>query len=414
MASNAEDPTTAGVVRADNARLAHEIGNYAEVTHDAAQADRVEHTMSIRDAFRTHRKAVFWSMVLSAALIMEGYDVVVIAAFYEQPAFLRRFGVVNPASGELVISAPRQSGLGNGSSAGGIIGLLINGWASEMFGPRRTYIVSIQTLVQLTASEIICGLFWGGAYAHLLSAITLLRMCFILVLFPLFIFLFPGSYINMCWGIGIFLSSGVGWHEDAEESVMRLTDCSPKKMRSVIHTTAIEREMQAGTSYAMMVFAMQLLSGGNLVGQGVQLFKKAGLGTVASYDVSLALNSMFIIDTVASWFLLSRFRRRTLYLSGLATMTTFLLVIDTFGFSHADDAQWAVGGLLVVLSFVYNATLGAVCYVIIAEVGSTRLRAKNNVLARCAYQAMNIICGIITPLMLSPTSWNWGPKSGFF
>ncbi len=26
----------------------------------------------------------------------------------------------------------------------------------------------------------------------------------------------------------------------------------------------------------------------------------------------------------------------------------------------------------------------------------------------------NIICGIIVPRMLSPTAWNWGPKSGIF
>jgi SP family general alpha glucoside:H+ symporter-like MFS transporter len=58
--------------------------------------------------------------------------------------------------------------------------------------------------------------------------------------------------------------------------------------------------------------------------------------------------------------------------------------------------------------------VGAVCYVLIAEVGSTRLRAKTIVLARCSYQIMNIICGIIVPRMLSPTAWNWGPKSGFF
>ncbi|KAJ7362346.1 hypothetical protein DFH08DRAFT_667367, partial [Mycena albidolilacea] len=58
--------------------------------------------------------------------------------------------------------------------------------------------------------------------------------------------------------------------------------------------------------------------------------------------------------------------------------------------------------------------VGAVCYVPIAEVGSTRLRAKTIVLARCSYHIMNIICGIIVPRMLSPTAWNWGPKSGFF
>jgi SP family general alpha glucoside:H+ symporter-like MFS transporter len=95
-------------------------------------------------------------------------------------------------------------------------------------------------------------------------------------------------------------------------------------------------------------------------------------------------------------------------------MAIVLLIIGALGFSTSDGAKWASGGLLVALNFVYNATLGAVCYVIIAEVGSTRLRAKTIVLARCSYQIMNIICGIIVPRMLSPTAWNWGPKSGFF
>ncbi|KAJ6571319.1 trehalose transport-related protein [Mycena capillaripes] len=485
MASIPVDPAGgAHVLRTDNAQLAHEITNYAEVTHDAAQADEAEHNMSIREAFRIHKKAVFWSVVLSAALIMEGYDVVVIGSFYEQPAFLKRFGVVNPATGDKLIPAPWQSGLGNGSSAGGIIGLLINGWASERFGPRRTYIISMlgmiisifgpvfsQTLAQLVASEIICGLFWG-VFQTLTTAYAS-EVC------PIVLRHYLTAYINMCWGIGIFLSSGVvratltinsdwGWrlpfviqwiwpipliigayfapespwwlvrqgrHEDAEDSVRRLTnpdlfskEDAKRSVANMIHTTAIERKMQEGTSYlqcftgidlrrteiAMMVFAIQLLSGENLIGQGVQFFVQAGLGTVASFDVNLALNSMFIIGTVASWFLLGRFGRRTIYIAGLVAMAIVLLIIGALGFSDSDGAKWASGALLVALNFAYNATLGAVCYVIIAEVGSTRLRAKTIVLSRCAYQIMNIICGIIVPRMLSPTAWNWGPKSGLF
>ncbi|KAJ7692464.1 maltose permease [Mycena rosella] len=483
MAANLEDPT-AGVLRADNAKLAHDIDNYAQVTRDAAQADYAEHNMSVREAFRIHKKAVFWSVVLSAALIMEGYDVVVIASFYGQPAFLRRFGVLNPASGKNVIPAPWQSGLGNGSSAGGIIGLMINGWASERFGPRRTYIISMlgmiisifgpvfsQTLGQLVASEVICGLFWG-VFQTLTTAYAS-EVC------PIVLRHYLTAYINMCWGIGIFLSSGVvratltinsdwGWrlpfviqwvwpipliigayfapespwwlvrqgrHEDAERSVARLTDPvlfskedAKRSVANMIHTTALEREMQAGTSYiqcfsgidlrrteiAMMVFAMQLLSGENLVGQGVQFFEQAGLSTIAAFDINLALNSMFIIGTVASWFLLDRFGRRTIYFVGLVLMGTVLLVIGCMGFSNSSGAKWASGTLLVMLSFVYNATLGAVCYVIISEVGSTRLRAKTIVLARCSYQVINIVCGIIVPRMLSPLAWNWGPKSGLF
>ncbi len=76
--SSAEDPSS-GVVRVhDNYKIAHDIDNYDQVVKDAAQADSAEHNMSVREALRMHKKAVLWSMVLSAALIMEGYDVVVV------------------------------------------------------------------------------------------------------------------------------------------------------------------------------------------------------------------------------------------------------------------------------------------------------------------------------------------------
>ncbi|KAF7291275.1 Maltose permease [Mycena indigotica] len=475
-----EDPAV-GVLHT-HAQL--EIDNYAEVVKGAAANDEAEHKQTLREAFRIHKKAVFWSVVLSAALIMEGYDVVVIASFYEHPAFLNRFGIYDETAKRRLIPAPWQSGLGNGSSVGGIIGLMINGWASEKFGPRRTYIVSMlgmivsifgpvfsKTLGALVASEVICGLFWG-VFQTLTTAYAS-EVC------PIALRHYLTAYINMCWGIGIFLSSGVvrasitiesdwGWrlpfviqwvwpvplilgayfapespwwlvrqgrHADAEKSVRRLTnhelyseEDAKRSVANMIHTTAIEREMQAGTSYlqcfsgidrrrteiAMMVFAIQLLSGENLIGQGVQFFVQAGLGQTAAFDVNLALNSMFIIGTVASWFILARVGRRALYISGLAAMAVVLAIIGALGFHPSEGAKWASGGLLIALNFVYNATLGAGCYVIIAEVGSTRLRAKTIVLARCAYQVMNIICGIIVPRMLSPAAWNWGPKSGIF
>lgn len=104
---------------------------------------------------------------------MEGYDVVLIASFYGHPAFLKKYGVPGP-EGKLIIPAAWQSGLGNGSSAGGIIGLLINGWGSEKFGPRRTFLLGMvlmiaaifvpvfaESLPVLVFGEVLCGIPWG-------------------------------------------------------------------------------------------------------------------------------------------------------------------------------------------------------------------------------------------------------------
>jgi SP family general alpha glucoside:H+ symporter-like MFS transporter len=76
-----KDPTT-GVIIADNEKLAHILN--AAVIHDGAKADHAEHVMTLKEAFRIHKKAIFWSMALSGALIMEGYDVVVIGSYLGQ------------------------------------------------------------------------------------------------------------------------------------------------------------------------------------------------------------------------------------------------------------------------------------------------------------------------------------------
>jgi SP family general alpha glucoside:H+ symporter-like MFS transporter len=38
-----------------------------DAVRDAAAADASEHSMTLRQAFNTHRKAIFWSMALSGA-----------------------------------------------------------------------------------------------------------------------------------------------------------------------------------------------------------------------------------------------------------------------------------------------------------------------------------------------------------
>lgn len=56
----------------------------------------------------------------------------------------------------------------------------------------------------------------------------------------------------------------------------------------------------------MMVFAMQLLSGENLIGQGVQFLEDAGLSEIAAFDLNMVLNSVrFTLD--AQFFLLLSF-----------------------------------------------------------------------------------------------------------
>ena len=73
-----------------------ELGSdYGKVVAGAeAAAVHEQQDLSVVEAFRKHWKAALWSLGLSTALVMEGYDVVVINSFYGSNAFIDRFGTV--------------------------------------------------------------------------------------------------------------------------------------------------------------------------------------------------------------------------------------------------------------------------------------------------------------------------------
>lgn len=135
-----------------------------------------------------------------------------------------------------------------------------------------------------------------------------------------------------------------------------------------------------------------------------------------SFSMSLGQYAIGAVGTVFSWFLMGWFGRRTLYLYGQLAMCVFLLAIGCTAFAGRENvaAQWAIGSLLLVYTFTYDSTVGPVCYSLVAELTSTRLRTKSVVLARNTYNIVGIITNIITPRMLNPSAWNWGAKSGFF
>jgi len=144
----------------------------AHLLHEAIDATNVEKSMSIRQAFATYPRAVIFSMILSTAIIMEGYDVVLLANFYAFPSFNARYGspTGDPKS-PYQIPAPWQAGLSNGAGVGEILGLFINGIVSERYGYRKTMIVSLvsvigfifipffaKNLIDLEIGEILCGI----------------------------------------------------------------------------------------------------------------------------------------------------------------------------------------------------------------------------------------------------------------
>ncbi len=90
-----------------------------QIIKQAAHADKLDHELGLWDAVKQHKAAAAWCMLMSASLIMEGYDLLLLNSFYALPSFLNRFGI-RAANGELAIPPSWQNALSNGGLVGQI------------------------------------------------------------------------------------------------------------------------------------------------------------------------------------------------------------------------------------------------------------------------------------------------------
>ena len=45
----------------------------------AKESNAADHKLTVRQALKKYKKAVFWAMILSTTLVMEGYDLVIVS-----------------------------------------------------------------------------------------------------------------------------------------------------------------------------------------------------------------------------------------------------------------------------------------------------------------------------------------------
>jgi SP family general alpha glucoside:H+ symporter-like MFS transporter len=159
-----------------------------------------------------------------------------------------------------------------------------------------------------------------------------------------------------------------------------------------------------------------IISGTTLMGNSTYFFEQAGMDPSNAFDLTMAQYAVGIVGIVLAWLIMARFGRRQQYLSGLFLQFIFLIGIGITGVVDRSNKKvsWATGALLIAFSLVYQSSVGPLCYSIISEMSSVRLRAKTTSLAWNVYNIFKIINGVLTPYMINPTAWNWQAKAGFF
>lgn len=193
---------------------ADEKHNVNEITDKAKQGAEAEHNLALLQALRLYPKAIFWCLVVSACVIMEGYDTNLLGNFYAYPEFAKKYGKFNEGSGNYQLSAPWQAGLGNASGVGSFFGTLLNGHLVMKFGHVRVILVSLVALSAfvfivffapntkvLLVGELLCGLPWG------IFATT--APAYASEVLPMTLRVYLTSWTNMCFIIGQLISAGI-------------------------------------------------------------------------------------------------------------------------------------------------------------------------------------------------------------
>ncbi|KAL2831619.1 general substrate transporter [Aspergillus pseudoustus] len=276
----------------------------AKVIENAKSATEKEQNMTLLQGIKLYPKAVIWSVVISTCIAMEGYDISLVNNFYAFDQFNRKYGEIS-SDGSYQVPARWQAGLSNGAYVGEIIGLLINGWASEKFGYRYTVMTCLILITAWTAifftapnvqallaAEILAGIPWGVFQTLCVTYAS--EVC------PVALRGYLTTYVNFCWGlgqligvgviramidrhdewayripyglqwmwplplfIGIFLAPESPWwlvrkgrSQDAKKALLRLTSSNKETgfdadetISMMVHTTALEQKITSGASY---------------------------------------------------------------------------------------------------------------------------------------------------------------------
>ena len=149
----------------------------SNLNNAAREGALLEHQLSPWQAVKAYPMAIFWAVLVSMCVVMEGYDTILIGNFYAFPAFAKKYGTYFPnvtTNDGYQLTAAWQAGLGNASGVGAFFGVLLNGYLVGIFGQKRVLLGSLIVLsafvfltffapnIQvLTAGEVLCGLPWG-------------------------------------------------------------------------------------------------------------------------------------------------------------------------------------------------------------------------------------------------------------
>ncbi|KAK3196031.1 hypothetical protein K4F52_000899 [Lecanicillium sp. MT-2017a] len=217
-----------------------------------------------------------------------------------------------------------------------------------------------------------------------------------------------------------WLSGGKDSDQDARERVAMMRETNRLEMELNKSTSFLECFRGANmrrTEICIVAYIIQIWGGGSFQGYSTLFFELAGLKSHNAFALSLGMKAFAFVGTITSWFLITRFGRRTLYCSGETILTVFLFIIAILDvmphYTTRPGLQYGQAVILMLFAFVYDCSIGPVEYVLLGEISSTRLRGKTIAVALAIKAIFGIANAQAMPYMMNLDHANWRGKAGY-
>ena len=170
--------------------------------------------------------------------------------------------------------------------------------------------------------------------------------------------------------------------ENPEEEV-RIVKVAVEQEEAIEHGKLFVRENRFPVMIAILIAAFNQLAGINAIMiYAPRVFEMAGFGTNASLLQSISVGATNLIFTFVALFLIDKYGRRTLLMTGSVGMVFFLGMLSKSFFTQNYSDLGGYGVMIYLMGFIafFAFSQGAVLWVVISEIFPNKVRSKGQAL----------------------------------
>ncbi len=275
------------------------------------------------------------------------------------------------------------------------------------------YVVSAIFLAYLI-NYLISGAIENGSWRYMIAVEFIPAAAFFLLLFRV-----PESprwyAIKNDTVEAVKIFSMIGAENPAGE--VKLIVDSIHKQEEAGHGKLFSKENRFPVMIAILIAAFNQLAGINaIIYYAPRIFEMTGLAAGASMLQSISIGLTNLLFTILAIFLIDRYGRRTLLMTGSVGMVFFLGMLAKSFFTQDFSDLGGYGVMVYLMGYIafFAVSQGAVLWVVISEIFPNKIRAQGQALGSFTHWIMAAAISWLFPVFANMPSIGGGPSFAFF